>query len=240
MPTIPQILEWLQFINTDLTLFGLVFTAGTILVTRDWRILILALLMQYILLGVILSRLVRPDIAVLQVLIGAFICPILFLSARQVSASSASIIVSAAKQHTHHNRLVRWWYDFSVATLLFGPAQRNNVPATGFFFRIVLVLLLILVTMTLSNTFPLPGQTASITAAVYWLVLTGLLTLTLTESPLKVGLGLFTFFMGFGLYYAVIENSLLLIGLWGSVNLLLALAIGYLIVVKGTGIEEEY
>ena len=94
-----------------------------------------------------------------------------------------------------------------------------------------------LVSITLSRTFPLPGLALTITTAVYWLVLAGLVTLTLTEEPLKVGHGLFTVLSGFGLYYATLESSLLLTGLWGSVNLLLALAIGYLTVVKGTGPE---
>ena len=74
---------------------------------------------------------------------------------------------------------------------------------------------------------------------MFWLVLAGLTTLTLTEDPIKVGHGLFTALVGFELFYATVENSLLLTGLWGAINLLIALAIGYLTVVKGTGLEEE-
>src|SRR5262245_3474315 len=90
MPTLPEILDRLQFINYENALIGLLFTAGAILISRDWRFLIFVLLIQYILEGIILSRLVRPDIAVLNVMIGAFICPILFLSARQAYATSLS------------------------------------------------------------------------------------------------------------------------------------------------------
>ena len=56
---------------------------------------------------------------------------------------------------------------------------------------------------------------------------------------MKVGVGLLTGLTGFSLLYTTIENSLLLTGMWGSVNLLIALAIGYLTVVKGSSIEEE-
>jgi hypothetical protein len=45
--------------------------------------------------------------------------------------------------------------------------------------------------------------------------------------------------MGFGLFYVTLESSLLLTGMWGTVNLLIALAIGYLVVVKGAASEEE-
>ena len=98
---------------------------------------------------------------------------------------------------------------------------------------------MILTTLTLSRSFPLPALTATVTTGVYWLVLAGLVVITLTEDPMKVGHGLLTLLSGFGLFYITLERSLLLIGLWGSVNLLIALAIGYLTVVKGAGAEEE-
>jgi hypothetical protein len=98
---------------------------------------------------------------------------------------------------------------------------------------------MMLVTLTLSSTFPVPGLATSVTTAVYWLVLVGLTILMLTEDPMKVGIGLLTTLTGFGLLYFTLETSLLLTGLWGTVNLLIALAIGYLTVVKGASPEEE-
>jgi hypothetical protein len=77
-----------------------------------------------------------------------------------------------------------------------------------------------------------------VTTAVYWLILAGLVTLVLTEDPMRVGHGLFTALTGFDLYYTTLEKSLLLTGLWGAVNLLIALAIGYLTIAKGAGQEE--
>ena len=98
---------------------------------------------------------------------------------------------------------------------------------------------MILVATTLSNTFALPDLSTDVTTAVYWLVLAGLVTLTLTEDPMRVGHGLFTALTGFDLFYTTLEKSLLITGLWGAVNLLIALAIGYLTVAKGAGPEEE-
>ena len=120
-----------------------------------------------------------------------------------------------------------------------GDNQDRDLAPTGFGFRVFVGLLLILVTLTVGNSFPLPNLTSTVTTGVYWLVLAGLVTLTLTEDPMKAGHGLLTLLSGFGLFYVTLERSLLLIGLWGSVNLLIALAIGYLTVVKGTGAEEE-
>jgi len=72
------------------------------------------------------------------------------------------------------------------------------------------------------------------------LTLSGLLILILTEDPLKIGQGLLTAIIGFELWYTTLERSLLIVGLWGAVNLLLALAIGYLMAVRGVKLEEDF
>jgi hypothetical protein len=214
MPTLPDILNQVQFVTQEVLLLGLFLTAGVILVGRDWRLLIMALLGQYILIGLILARLVRPDIALLKIMIGAFICPILFISARQVSTNPA--LVS-----------------------LFSKQRGPTPSATGFVLRVFVALLMILVTITLSEMFAIPHLPQNITIAVYWLVLAGLTVLILTEDPLKVGHGLLTILAGFNLLYTIFERSLLMTGLWGAVNLLIALAISYLIVARGANPEEE-
>ncbi len=239
MPTLPEILRQLQFITQESALLGLFITAAIILVVRDWRTLILTLLIQYILVGLILSRLVRPDIATLKVMIGAFICPILFLSARQVSGGVTPFLLFTERREGEGRSFYQGRQKFSPLSLFMGRDRRRRPPATGFVFRIVVVLLMILVAPTLSNTFALPGLSSDITIAVYWLILAGLIILTLTEDPMKAGHGLFTMLAGFDLFYATVERSLLMTGLWGAANLLLALAIGYLTVVRGAGPEEE-
>jgi uncharacterized MnhB-related membrane protein len=242
MPTLPEILDQLQFISQEAALLGLFVTASIILVGRDWRSLILALLIQYILVGLVLSRLVRPDIATLKVLIGAFICPVLFLSARQVSVSGlATNLAMKPRLSSNRSRSGSWWrrsYPI-VVSLIKGQDRRRRPAATGLMFRVFGALLMILVAINLSNAIALPGLPSAVNTAVYWLILAGLITLALTEDPIKVGHGLFTALVGFELFYATVENSLLLIGLWGATNLLIALAIGYLAVVRGTGPEEE-
>ncbi len=233
MPTLPELIAQLQLIAQESVVLGLFVTGSIILISRDWRTLIMTLLVQYILVGLIMSRLVRPDIATLKVMIGAFICPILFLSARQVSIR-ASFITPLAEGNEG------WWRAFSLRSLLKGRDLRQQPPATAFFFRVVVAALTIMVALTLSNSLTLPGLSPTITTAVYWLVLVGLVTLTLTEEPIRIGHGLFTIFIGFDLYYTTLERSLLMIGLWGTVNLLLALVIGYLTIIRRAAPEEEW
>ena len=193
MPTLPEILEQLQFVTYETALLGLFITASAILLTKDWRMLILALLAQYVLVGIMLLRLVRPDIAVLKVLIGAFICPILFLSARQIS-----IRATAALADQPWTFSLKWWQrqPGSDRTI----ASQYSSPPTGLVFRILLGLIMILVTLTISSSFPLPGLAGSVTTAIYWLVIAGLVTLIITEDPIKAGHGLFTVLIGFDLF----------------------------------------
>ena len=239
MPNLPEILGRLQFIGPEALLLGLFITGGTILVARDWRFLILALLAQYVLVGLFLTRLVRTDIAVLTVLVGAFICPILFLSARQVSISLPTIYDLERRPPVPGDGWQPWWRNFSVKSFFMGTSRVRRLAATGLGFRVFVGLLVVLVTLSLSRSFPLPDLPSTVTTAVYWLVLAGLVTLTLTEDPMKAGHGLFSTLSGFGLFYITLESSLLLTGLWGTVSLLIALAIGYLTVVRGASPEEE-
>jgi len=238
MPKLADILTQLQFITVEAALLGLFITAAFILMSREWRSLVMALLVQYILVGLILVRLVRPDIAVLKIMIGAFICPILFLSAREVTVSPFAVPLPV-QRHGWRYALRFWWQHLSLWQLLKGTDRRSDPASTGVIFRLLLTLLIILVARILSENFPLPDLLPNITNAVYWLILAGLMTLTLTEEPLKVGHGLLTVFTGFDLYFSTVEHSLLITGLWGSLNLLTALAIGYLIVAKGAAPEDE-
>jgi hypothetical protein len=235
MPTLSELVNQLQYIGFEAVLLGLFITGSLIIIARDWRFLILTLLIQYVLAGLILAQLVRPDIAVLGVLIGAFICPILYLSARQVAVNPLSVLLLNPVEKEKS-----WWKNFSLKELFLGKERTAETASpTGVGFRVFVVLLMMLVTVTVSESFPLTDLPPNVTTAVYWLGLTGLTVLALTEDPMKVGHGIFTTFTGFWLLYSVLERSLLLTGLWGTVNLLIALAIGYLTVVKGTGTNPE-
>ena len=200
------------------------FITGTILILiRDWRVSIAALLIQYLVMGVILVQLVRPEIAVIKVFVGLIICPMLYLSARQAS----------------WRRQLTFSRD-GLRALIGTRTVAGEVFPPGRTFRLMGVLLLAVAAVSLARTYPLPLLPSAVIISVYWLALTGAFILMLTEEPLKVGQGLLSIFIGFELWYTVLEGSLILIGLWGIVNLLLALAIGYLTVVRGVNLEEDF
>lgn len=219
MPSLHEILDQLQFITRDLAVLGLFVTGGLIALVWDWRMSLLALLGQYLLAGFILSQLVLPEIALIKVLIGTLICPMLYLAARQAGwQANRSPFLTSGK-----------------------PAEegQGDVFPAGFAFRLLAVTLMALLTVTLSRTYPLPAIPPDVGLGCYWLILTGLLVLMMTEEPLKAGQGLLTAVVGFELLYAPLERSLAMVWLWAAVNLLLTLAIAYLAVVRGSGPAEE-
>ena len=169
MPTLPEVLNQVQFITQGTALWGLFITASIILIARNWRFLILALLAQYILAGLIMSQLVRPDIATLKVMIGAFVCPILFLSARQVSVGSTFDLLPRAirEGRSNHSSWADWWRNAAWLSFIRGRDRRRGPAPTGFFFRLLIAPLMILIATTLSSTFALPGLPLNVTTAVY-------------------------------------------------------------------------
>ena len=218
-----------DFVNlvswVPLTFFLVIFfITGTILVViKDWRASVGAFLLQYLSMGLVLARLVRPEVAFAKVLVGLFICVIMYLSARQASwrhkLTSASI---------------------GLHILLGTRVVAGEVFPPGRAFRLMTVLLMGITAVSLGQNYPISTLPFVISIAVYWLCLAGFLLLILSENPLKIGQGLLTILIGFELWYTTLEGSLIVVGLWGSVNLILALAVGYLATVRSVILEEDF
>ena len=219
MPSLSEVLNQLQFISRELAVLGLFVTGGIIVLMRDWRASLLALLGQYLLAGLILAGLVLPEIALIKVLIGALVCPMLYLAARQAGWQAERNTLFASRRQA-------------------GSGRSDIVPA-GRAFRLLAAALMTIIAIALSQTYPLPVIPPDVGLSSYWLILVGLLILMMTEEPLKAGQGLLTAIIGFDLLYTPLEHSLTMVWLWASVNLLLTLGIAYLAVVQGASSSEE-
>jgi len=223
LPALYDMLQQMGAIAREAAVLGLFVTGTLIVLVRDWRITLLALLGQYVLVGVILSRLVLPEIALIKVLIGALICPMLYLAARQSG-----------------------WGIFSLPQTLERSPRRGQsengglaVFRVGLSFRVLTVTLVLVFAIVINNTYPLPGIPPDVGLGSYWLMLTGLLVLMLTEEPLKAGPGLLTALSGFELLYTPLEFSLTVVFLWAVVILLFAVSIAYLAAARGVIAPEE-
>jgi Ca2+/Na+ antiporter len=213
MPTLPEVLAQLSFLTTKAAIVGLVITASLIVVIRDWRLLLTALSVQYLLAGLLLTRLIQPQVAVIKVLIGALVCVVLYLTARLavVREKEAALEQEAAEDSGSSIRTIG-----------------GEVSLADFAFQLLAALFVGLVAYSLSKRYPLPEIPPDIGLTCYWLASLGLLVLMLTEEPLKAGMGLLTLITGFELFYSALEHSLSVAGFLGIANFLIALAITYL------------
>jgi len=224
VPTLPDVLAKLSFLTTTPAIAGLVITASLIVVIRDWRFSLAALLGQYVLVGLLLTRLIQPQVALTKVLIGDLVCVVLYLTARlaDVREKGAALEQEAAED--------------SRSSL---PAIRGGASLADFAFRLLAALFVGLAVYSLSKRYPLPEVPSDIGFACYWLASQGLLVLMLTDEPLKAGMGLLTLIAGFELFYSVLEHSLSVAGFLGIANFLIALAIAYLIASRVELTPEE-
>lgn len=218
-------------------------TSSSLVLIRDWRISIMTVLFQYLTMGIVLAQLIRPEVAFAKVLVGLFVCFMLYLSARQAGWRR---YLTATRNHPRTKYLSNLGLPLNWTQPFISPART---------FRLMAILLIGVTTFSLAQTYPMPAieqfspassePTSSalsftLSLAVYWLSLSGLLIVLLTDEPLKTGQGLLCMLMGFELWYSILESSLLLVGIWGGVNLLLALVIGYLTTVRSVILEEDF
>jgi uncharacterized MnhB-related membrane protein len=224
VPTLPEVLAKLSFFTTTPAIVGLVITASLIVLTRDWRLSLAALSAQYVLVGLLLTRLIQPQVALTKVLIGALVCVVLYLTARLVSTSEEE---PTSEQEAAED-------------------SRSPVRAIGggtsladFSFRLLAALFVGLAVRSLSTRYPLPEVPSDIGFACYWLASLGLLVLMLTDEPLQAGMGLLTLITGFELFYSALERSLSVVGFLGIANFLIALAIAYITAASRAEVTAE-
>jgi len=210
MPSWPEVLALMPFLSETTAVVGLVVTSSLIVLLRDWRLSILALLIQYTLANVLLVHFIPAEISLFKFIVGAMICPILFVSRRRVD------------EQVNSARRVRWKGGVRVWA-------SHEVFGVGLPFRFLAVVLVGLIAYGFLQRLALHGVPPYLNFAVYWLGLMGLLTMMLTGRPFRAGLGLLTFMTGFELYYVAIERGLVVTGVMGALQLMLALSLAYLI-----------
>jgi hypothetical protein len=218
----PTIFEWLEtfdFLRGLPAAFTVIITAMVILIVWDWRLTLLALMLQYLIIGFLFVDLLDPRLVNMRVLVGLFVCLMLYMTARQVNWGRLPVDV-AEEELRHLNRERR---------LRAGPyLQSTSLP---FRFFLTLMMLLVVFTLTQRSEFQLPAIPAGmdhIHLAVYSLVGMGLLGMGLTSEPLNAGVAMLTFFNGFELFYSALEQSVAILVALAAVQLMVTLVISYL------------
>ena len=87
MLTFPTIFDWLErldFLRGLPAAYLALLAAGILTVIWDWRVAILALVVQYFAVGLLYAEVLDPRLAIVKLLVGVFVCLILYFTARQV------------------------------------------------------------------------------------------------------------------------------------------------------------
>lgn len=216
--TIFDWLERLAFLRGDPAALLVVITAVIIVVATDARLALLALAGLYFAAALLFVDLLDPRLAVVKLLVGWFICLILYITGRQVNWGRLPVDVTAAEA-------AQWQPKRHI--------QIGRYPVPLWLARVVLALLTLLMVWWLSRRpsfyLPvLPDTLAHINLAVYALLGFGLLQMTFSDRPLAAGMGAFMFLTGFELFYSNLDQSVAALMILAAVNLAVALAVSYL------------
>ena len=206
-------------------IIGLFLTALVIFLTSDWRLSLAALLVQYLLVGLALTRFIEPEVAVVKLRAGVLVVPILYVGAR----------------HTHQ---VEELGDSDEGGLHFlGLTIGWDAGPLGLPLRFLAVLLVFLTLVRLLGQFRLPmapaGFSIEMAFIAIWMGSMGIIGLILGGGPFRAAAAILTIMSGFDLVYATLEPSLAIVGFYSTLTLLTALAFSYLAAVQAVGMGDD-
>jgi hypothetical protein len=202
----------LQLLSGSGVLIGLIVTAASVVLIADWRFAVLELAIQYVLLGILLTRLVHPSVALVRVIAGGMVASILYLSMRHRAQDWRAALIAAENG------------DMEALAALEPP----QVFIVGFPFRFFAVALVAVTIIGLASSMTLFGLPANIFFSSLWLMAIGLLVAMLSRDALRLGLGILVFTGGFTILDTAIESSLFLYGMLNIADLLIALVVAHL------------
>ncbi len=205
---------------------GLILAGATILLTSDWRLSLTALLVQYVLLGVTLTRFAQAELALVRVLVGLLVVPILYLTARRIRSERGGEPAGQGE--------IRF----------LGLSMSWGAGPLGLPLRLLALLLVALVFVRFLPNYEAlmaglvvqgPSLPADVIMVSFWLVSMGIAGLILSGDALRVGPALLTILVGFELVYAGLQTNPAVVGFFGALTLLAALAFSYLAAVQDLG-----
>ncbi|HQW35454.1 MAG TPA: hypothetical protein PLJ62_03175 [Thermoflexales bacterium] len=208
MTDLVQLIAQLAQLAAGPLLIGLVGTSLVMVLIRNWRITLPALILQYALVGVMLARVTQPAVALITPLAGVLISLSLSIAAQRADNERAARGESIAIERVKH---VAW----------------QSVPAQVLL-RAVAATLTLTAAFGVAVNFPLPGSARELGLAAYVLLACGALIIAIASEALNGGIGLLMIISGIELGYTPLEPSLSVVILLGLMNLLVGVAIAYL------------
>ncbi len=185
------------------------FCAIVLVAARDWRLVLAALMALYVGLALLTVSILPPEWALLRVVVGGLIAIMWYLSAQRAS-----------------------WGGRFLPFQQQGGVQARPLASTTLF-RTLLAITLAAALLIARPRLPIPTVDPDIRLVFTWLAAFGLLGLALGEEAMQSGLALLMWIAATQLLLSSLERDPLLIWFLSSTELLIGLAIAYLIVARG-------
>ena len=224
VPSVDRLLDFLASLTPSQVVMGLAIVSALMMIIEERRLSLVPLLIQYILLGLLVGpRFYRP-IMFVRAGLGMAICLILYVTAQHVQEELGKLTGpngprSLAAGNLGQSQEEGW--DSPLA-----PAWRAiNLAGMGSVFRLIVIALGGIMAYGIWRTFPLSFVPAEINLTSYWLICIGLLLILTSADPLRMGFGLLTCINGFESLYLFLEQSLIVIGLLGVADIIIALSV---------------
>jgi len=205
---------------------GVFVTAGLLVVSRDWRLNLIALAVQYFFVALLMTRVIRLEMAAVKALIGWLICLTFYLTEQQ-----AKSLTRASGEESDLS--FQSWFEARLA----GWRRQGISVRAGFGFMAAVVVSV--AAYAAQSALSIPQVPGEFVLACYLLGGLGILLLGLSQDPLRVGVGMLMFLSGFDLFYVALEPSLVVTGLMGSISFVIALGMAYLKTIQAATSEEE-
>jgi hypothetical protein len=199
---------------------GLVLTALIIFLTSDWRLSLTALLVQYVFVGLSLTRTIQTEVALVKILIGVLAVSILYLTARRIQEEAGS------------------QPEVETSPRFLGLSVSWSAGPLGLPLRLLTVVLVALGLVRLFMGYRFPLAPADIAFVVFWMGSMGIMGLVLSGDPLRVAAAILTILAAFDLVYATLEPSLSIAAFWGALTLMAALAFAYLATIHALSVKQ--
>ncbi len=208
MPSLDDLARAFAAVSATQLVLGLLVSVALVMLVADWRVSLVALAGQYILVAILLSTLIPLQIAAVRMIAGGLVALMFYITALRVNA---------------RRRRQRSPQDVVPADPIVRGIFWMNFP-----FRFVALVLVGLSVVALSGQFVLLNAPTVFWVIGLWLALGGLVTIALTRDALKLGMGLLFFTSGFGVIYLSIDNSLVIYALLVMSDLVIALAVSHI------------
>lgn len=226
MPLLNDLLARIVSFAAMPAVVGVFVTAGLMVVSRDWRLNVIALAVQYFFVALLMTQVVRLELAAVKALIGWLICLAFYLTEQQVKS-----LTRASGERSDLS--FQGWFEARV-----DGWRRQGISVRAAFGFMAAVVVSVAAVAAVS-AIPISQVPEEFALACYLLVGLGILLLGLSQDPLRVGVGMLMFLSGFDLFYVVLEPSLVVTGLLGSISFVIALGMAYLKTIQAATSDEE-